>query len=147
MLSILPHVVTYSWWFVEDIIWVGAPSVWPRTRAYTLLRECGHTRPRTWMCFERSDLKFILIASRRRSCLYLELSTCDRITRDDNYQVWAANYCLLLPTTTQVNIMKRQCGSCLCLKNPHGSLCYFVLIFIFHLFTWTVAPPSQCEHP
>lgn len=122
-------------------------SVTQDTCAYTLLQEFGHTHPRTWMCSERSDLKSFLNASRRRSCLYLELSACDRITWDDNCQVWTAYYCLLLPTTTQVNIMRQQCGSCLCLKNPHGSLCYFVLIFIFHLFTWTVACPLSASTP
>lgn len=122
-------------------------SVAEDTCAYTLLQECGHTRPRTRMCSKRSDLKSILNASRSRSCLYLELSACDRITRDNNCQVWTAYYCLLPPTTTQVNIMRRQCGSCLCLKNPHGSLCYFVLIFIFNLFTWTVARPLSASTP
>ena len=33
--------------FTQDVSCVGGPSVWPRTRLYTLVKECGHMQLRT----------------------------------------------------------------------------------------------------
>ncbi len=75
--------------YEENVSWVGRCfSVAQHTYMYTLLKECGHMRPRpppnvVWAIGSQC----VLNASWVHSHLYLELTTCVQITRNA-CQIW-----------------------------------------------------------